>query len=138
MAFTARGQQTARPALDSHDFINLIYKIHMTDNAALGELEHLVLLTVVRLGRDSYGVPIAEELARHTRRPVLLPSIYLALRRLESKGLIKSRLGEPEARRGGRARRHFDVTAAGLRAARESHRTLMSLWQGVEWQAKKA
>jgi DNA-binding PadR family transcriptional regulator len=112
--------------------------MRMTDSAALGELEHLVLLTIVRLGRDSYGVPIAEELGRHTTRPVLLPSIYLALRRLEAKGLIRSRLGEPEARRGGRARRHFEVTAAGLRAARESHRMLTSLWQGVEWQPKKA
>jgi len=98
---------------------------------ALGELELLVLLALVRLGPDAYGVPIVDELTKHTRRPVLRPSVYLALRRLESKGFVKSRLGEPEARRGGRARRHFELTAAGTKALRESQRTLASLWSGV-------
>jgi DNA-binding PadR family transcriptional regulator len=97
----------------------------------LGELEQLVLLTILRLGPDAYGVPIVEELHRHTRRPVLRPSVYLALRRLESKGLIKSRLGEPEARRGGRARRYFELRAAGLARLRESRRILDSLWDGM-------
>ena len=97
----------------------------------LGELEHLVLLTIVRLGAASYGVPIVEELRRHTRRPILRPSVYLALRRLEDKGLIRSELGEPEARLGGRARRHFEATPAALRLLRESQRTLVSLWDGI-------
>ena len=97
----------------------------------LGSLEHLVLLVIARQGSDSYGVTIIEELQRHTAKTVLRPSVYLALKRLESRGLIRSRVGEPEARRGGRARRHFDVTAAGLRALRESQRMLTSLWRGV-------
>ena len=97
----------------------------------LGELEHLILLALLRLGPDAYGVPIVDELNRHTRRPVLRPSVYLALRRLEAKGFVRSRLGEPEARRGGRARRHFEVLAAGRRALKESHRTLNSLWDGM-------
>jgi len=97
----------------------------------LGELEHMILLALMRLGPDAYGVTIVEELGRHTRRPVLRPSVYLALRRLEAKGLIRSRLGEPEARRGGRARRYFEVGKAGREALRESHRTLNSLWDGV-------
>ena len=97
----------------------------------LGELEHLVLLAINRLGPDSSGVPIVEELRRHTRRKILRPSVYLALRRLESKGLIRSRLGEPEPRRGGRARRHFQPTAAGLAALRESQRTLAGLYGGL-------
>jgi len=108
----------------------LIYKIHMTGEL-LGELEHLVLLCVIRLGPESYGVPIVDELRQHTRRTILRPSVYLALKRLEDKGLIRSRLGEPEARRGGRARRHFVATAAGLRALRESQRTFTRLWDGV-------
>jgi PadR family transcriptional regulator PadR len=107
-----------------------IYKIAMTQDA-LGGLEHLILLALVRLGPDAYGVPIVEELSRHTRRPVLRPSVYLALRRLEAKGLVRSRLGDPEARRGGRARRYFEVSAAGRRVLRESQRTLNSLWDGV-------
>jgi DNA-binding PadR family transcriptional regulator len=97
----------------------------------LGELEHLVLLAILRLGDSAYGVPIVDELRRHTRRPILRPSVYLALRRLEEKGLIRSRLGDPEPRRGGRARRHFELRASGLAVLRESRRTLSSLWDGV-------
>jgi PadR family transcriptional regulator PadR len=99
-------------------------------NEPLGELEHLVLLAIIRIGPDAYGVPIVEELRRHTKRRILLPSVYLALRRLESKRLVRSRLGEPEARRGGRARRHFEATAVGVKVLRESQRTLTSLWRG--------
>jgi DNA-binding PadR family transcriptional regulator len=113
----------------------LIYKFAMT-GSALGELEHLVLLCIIRLGPDCYGVPITDELRRHTRRPVLRPSVYLALRRLEDKGLIRSRLGATEAHRGGRARRHFEPTAAGLRVIRESQRTLTSLWNGIAIKGK--
>jgi len=97
----------------------------------LGELEQLVLLTLVRLGPEAYGVPIVDELRKHVRRPVLRPSVYLALRRLEEKGLIRSRMGEPEARRGGRARRYFEPTSLGNRVLRESQRTLAGLWDGV-------
>jgi DNA-binding PadR family transcriptional regulator len=100
-------------------------------NDSIGEFEQLVLLAVLRLGQSAYGVPIAEELARHTSRPILRPSVYVALRRLGAKGLIRSRLGEPEPRRGGRARRYFELEPAGLELLRESRRTLMSLWDGV-------
>jgi DNA-binding PadR family transcriptional regulator len=108
----------------------LVYAINMTP-ATLGELEQLVLLTIIRLGPDSSGVPIVEELRQHTRRPILRPSVYLALRRLEDKGLVRSRLGDPEPRRGGRARRFFEPTAAGLKALRDSQRTLSRLWDGI-------
>jgi PadR family transcriptional regulator PadR len=122
-------------AVPTCDLFILIYEI---DRYAapmpldqLGELEHLILLAIVRLGPDSYGVPIVDELRKHTRRPVLRPSVYLALRRLEDKGLVRSRLGEPEARRGGRARRYFDATPTALKLLRESQRTLTSLWSGL-------
>ena len=98
---------------------------------SLGELEQLVLLTIIRLGPSAYGVPIVDELRRHVRRPILRPSVYLALRRLETKGLIRSRLGDPEPRRGGRARRHFVVEPAAKVLLRESRRTLRSLWDGT-------
>lgn len=97
----------------------------------LGELEHLVLLAILRLGQDAYGVPIVEELRRHTTQTVLRPSVYLALRRLEQKGLISSRLGDPEPRRGGRARRYFEVEPSARRALQQSRRTLTSLWDGL-------
>src|SRR5438132_4039932 len=97
----------------------------------VGELEYLVLIAIVRLGSGAYGVPIIEELRRHTRRPILRPSVYLALRRLEHKGLLRSRLGDPEPRRGGRARKFVELTAPARRELRESRRTLNRLWQGV-------
>jgi DNA-binding PadR family transcriptional regulator len=102
----------------------------------LAELEQLVLLSIIRLGPECYGVPIVDELRQHTRRRILRPSVYLALRRLEDKGFIRSRLGAPEARRGGRARRHFEPTAAGLRALRESQRTFTRLWNGIVLKGK--
>jgi len=102
-----------------------------TPKPPLGDIEQRVLLAILRLGSDASGVPIVRELRRHTRRPILLPSVYLALRRLEAKGLLRSRLGEPEARRGGRARRHFALEPAGKAALREAHQALLSLWRGV-------
>jgi len=97
----------------------------------LGELEYLVLIAVLRLGPGAYGVPIVDELRRHTRRAILRPSVYLALHRLEDKGLLRSRLGDPEPRRGGRARKYVELTAGARRQLRESHRTMKSLWHGV-------
>ena len=102
----------------------------------LGELEQLVLLAVIRLGPDSYGVPIVEELRKQVRRPIFRPSVYLALRRLEAKRLVRARMGEPEARRGGRARRYFEPTALGLKALRESQRTLTRMWDGIALEKK--
>jgi DNA-binding PadR family transcriptional regulator len=97
----------------------------------LGDVEQRVLLAILRLGADASGVPIVRELRRQTRRPVLLPSVYLALRRLEAKGLIRSRLGEPEARRGGRARRYFTLEAVGRAALREARAAALALWRGI-------
>src|SRR5262245_59194121 len=98
---------------------------------SLGELEQLVLLAVIRLGPDSYGVPIVEELRKQVRRPIFRPSVYLALRRLEAKRLVRARMGEPESRRGGRSRRYFEATALGLKVVRESRRTLTRMWDGI-------
>ena len=97
----------------------------------IGELEHLILLAILRLGSTAYGVTITEEISRHTSRPVLRPSIYVALRRLKSKGLISERLGEPEPRRGGRARRFFELEEGALKILRESRSTFLSLWDGL-------
>jgi DNA-binding PadR family transcriptional regulator len=105
--------------------------------APLGDVEQRVLLAIHRLGADASGVPIVNELRRQTRRPVLLPSVYLALRRLEDKGLIRSRLGDPEARRGGRARRFFSLEAAGRAALREAKQAALALWRGVSLDESK-
>jgi len=98
---------------------------------ALGHFELIVLLAVLRVGDDAYGVPIARELEATSGRDVLLGSVYAALDRLEGKGLVSSRMGDPTPERGGRAKRYFKVTAKGLREARETQVTLMRLWSGL-------
>jgi PadR family transcriptional regulator PadR len=76
-------------------------------------------------------LPIAQAIEDSSGREVVQGSVYLTLDRLERKGLVSSRLGEPTAERGGRAKTYFRVTAKGLRAARQAHRTLVNLWNGV-------
>ena len=98
---------------------------------ALGELEHLVLLSIARLEDDAYGVPMLDELRRVTGKKISRASLYVALRRLEAKGLVGSSLGEPSPVRGGRARRYFKLRAAGIRALRLRQRVLLELWDGL-------
>ena len=97
----------------------------------LGNFELMVLLAVMRLHDEAYGVPILDEIESRIGRSVALGSVYAALTRLESKGFVSSRLGEPTAERGGKAKRFFRVTATGARAARGVRRALVSLWQGL-------
>ena len=97
----------------------------------LGHLELLVLLAVMRTGRNASGIPIAREIEDSSGRSVALGSVYATLVRLEDKGLVVSQLGEPTAARGGRAKAYFRPTAKGLREAREAQTTLTRLWQGV-------
>jgi DNA-binding PadR family transcriptional regulator len=105
---------------------------------ALGHLEHLVLLALLRLGDRSYGVPILEEIKARTGREHLRPSVYIALRRLEAKGLVKSRLGDPTPERGGRAKRFFTLTAAGHRQLDLSRAALTAMWPKSAARARKA
>jgi PadR family transcriptional regulator PadR len=97
----------------------------------LGEFELMVLLALIRLGDDAYGVPISREIEQRSGREVALGSVYAALERLEEKGLATSTLGDPTAERGGRAKRYFRITAQGLREVRETQRALESLWRGL-------
>lgn len=97
----------------------------------VGELEHLILLAVLRLGDGAYGAAIFEELEAHASRPILRPAVYTALRRLEAKGLITSEMGEPTPERGGRAKRYFRLEPQAVERLQESRRTLLSLWKGV-------
>lgn len=97
----------------------------------LGEMELMVLLTVVRLGDNAYGVPISTELRQLAQREIALGSIYAALDRLEQKGFVTSSLGDPTPERGGRAKRYFRVTKAGVRALRTTRMALTNLWSGI-------
>jgi DNA-binding PadR family transcriptional regulator len=95
----------------------------------LGEFEHQVLLAILRLGSESYSVPIVLELEERTRREVAPAKVYIALRRLEEKGLVSSRMTEGED--GSRTRRYFAITSEGMDRLRESRQTLVRLWEGV-------
>ena len=98
----------------------------------LGELEQVVLLAVLRLGDEAYAVPILEQIERQAGRRVARGALYTALDRLEAKGCLRSRLGEPLAERGGRARRYFTVTPPAVRALKRSRLALQRMWDGLE------
>jgi DNA-binding PadR family transcriptional regulator len=98
----------------------------------LGEFEHVVLLAILRLGDAAYAIPIREEIESRTERAVARGDLYTALERLETKGMLRSWMSDPLPERGGRSRRYFAVTPAGLAAMRSSRRSLLRLWQGLE------
>ena len=109
----------------------------MTDRSFLGEFELMILLAILHLGDQAYGVPIARELERHRGREVSIGSVYAALERLETKGLIASSLGDPTPERGGKAKRYFRVNREGMRQVNETRRVLTSLWKQVpQWKGE--
>jgi DNA-binding PadR family transcriptional regulator len=99
---------------------------------SIGEFEHMVLLAVLRLGDEAYAVTVRDEILAHTGRDVSRGSIYITLDRLETKGFLKSRFGEPTAERGGRAKRYYALRPVAIEALKESRRALVSLWRGFE------
>lgn len=105
---------------------------------ALGDVEHFVLIALLRLGGESYSVPIMDEIRRRTGREVAKAAIYIALRRLEEKGLLISRIGEATPDRGGRAKRHFRLTPAGAKQLKAARDAFVRMWAGVEHLAPKA
>jgi PadR family transcriptional regulator, regulatory protein PadR len=116
-------------AIDLFDFF-VIMEL-MTSRSYLGEFELMLLLAVIHLGDQAYGVPISRELESHRGRSVSVGSVYAALERLEAKGLVTSSLGDPTPERGGKAKRYFRITKEGLRQVRETRRVLTRLWQAI-------
>jgi PadR family transcriptional regulator, regulatory protein PadR len=105
---------------------------------SLGEFEQLVLLAILQLRDDVYGVPIVNEIERRTGRKVSRAAVYVTLRRLEAKKYVKSWMGEPTSERGGKARRHVEVTAAGRRLLHESRKVMDGMWRGLDPATGKA
>src|SRR5580765_507525 len=103
----------------------------MTAPMNLGEFEQLILLAILRLRDDAYGVTIRAELADRASRIVVPGALYTALDRLETKGLIASRMSDPTPQRGGRAKRHVTVTAAGMEALTRALRAHERLLDGL-------
>lgn len=99
---------------------------------ALGEFEQIVLLAILQIGDGVYGVPIVEEIERRTGRHVAPAAVHITLRRLESKGLVTSWLGDPTPERGGKARRHVKITRTGLEGLRASRKVIDQMWQGLD------
>jgi DNA-binding PadR family transcriptional regulator len=103
----------------------------MSKGDYLGEFEHIVLLALLRLGKQAYGMRIRQEIERRTGRSAAIGAIYATLHRMESKGYVSSWLGEPTAERGGRAKRFFRIEAAGEKALRDSEEALSRMRLGV-------
>jgi len=98
----------------------------------LGDFEHQVLLGILRLGGETYSVPLVEELEERTGREVAQAAVFIVLRRLEGKGLLTSRLDDRAAGESGRVRRYFKPTRLALKRLRETRRALMRLWEGLD------
>lgn len=103
----------------------------MKRRSYLGELELMLLLAVVHLGKDAYGIPISQELEKNRGRKVSIGSVYAALDRLEAKGLITSELGDPTPERGGKSKRYFRITKEGLQQLHETRHILTRMWQSL-------
>ncbi len=99
---------------------------------ALGEFEQQVLLVIMRLGREAYSVPIVAELEECAGREAATSAVYIALRRLEKKGFLTSRLESPEESGEPYPRRYFALTEAALEPLKVARRSLLSLWDGLE------
>jgi PadR family transcriptional regulator PadR len=102
----------------------------------LGEFEQMVLLALVRLGPAAYGATVRREIERCARREVSISAVYTTLERLEQKGLVRSRIGEPTRERGGRRRRHFELLPLGARSLRDAYNALAGMTAGIERRLK--
>jgi DNA-binding PadR family transcriptional regulator len=103
----------------------------MPKGSHLGDLEELVLLAVLRRGEEAHGGSIRAELKEHAGRAVSVSTIYVTLMRLEEKGYARSWKGEPTAERGGKAKRHYELTPAGVQALEQVRDVRARMWDGV-------
>lgn len=97
----------------------------------MGEFEQLVLLAILHLDNDAYGMEARTEIERRTGREVSYGAVYTTLDRLEQKGYVAHRMGEATPVRGGRARKYFRVLPEGRAALRDTQEVLQTMWEGV-------
>ena len=102
-----------------------------------GTFEQAVMVAIVRLGAEGYGRRILNDVQERLARRVSAGAVYSTLDRLETKGLLNSKLAEGTALRGGRPRRYYGVTAAGQRALNASRTATENIWRGLAWPQKK-
>ncbi len=104
----------------------------MSSRDYLGEFEHIIVLALLRLEDQAYGVSVRQEIEFRTKREVSIGAVYATLGRLETKGYVKSRHGDPTPERGGRSKRFFRVTAKGVAAVNRTQCALQSMTEGLE------
>jgi PadR family transcriptional regulator PadR len=102
---------------------------------SLGEFEHLILLAVLRLRDDAYGMRVRREISERTGRDVTIGAVYATLERLETKGLVSAVVSNPTPERGGRAKRSFHVTASGIEAVNRTRQEMASMTEGLVFPA---
>jgi PadR family transcriptional regulator, regulatory protein PadR len=104
----------------------------MAGREHLGEFEQIVLLAIVRLGDEAYGVPIKQDIEQRTGRALTVGALYRTLDRLEEKGYVSSAFSDPTPERGGRSKRYFRIKPLGLRTLRASREALTAMWEGLD------
>ena len=108
----------------------------MAARSQLGDLEELVLLALLRLGKNAYGAAIREELKQRADRAVSVSTIYVTLMRLEAKGYVRSWMGEPTGERGGKAKRYFEIRPEGMDVLEATRTVRDRMWEGVGTEAE--
>ncbi len=98
-------------------------------NKGLGEFEELVLLAVCILGEEAYGISVKQEVEKHSGRSILLGAVHITLYRLQDKGLLRSVMGGATGQRGGRRKRLFTITDAGMQQLRAAQQVRQKMWQ---------
>jgi PadR family transcriptional regulator PadR len=98
----------------------------------LGEFEQIVMLALLRLGADAYGATVCAEIEQRGGRGVSVSAVHTTLERLEQKGLVKSRIGDPTPQRGGKRKRHYEMAPLGMKSLQASYRSIRSMADGIE------
>jgi PadR family transcriptional regulator, regulatory protein PadR len=116
-------------------------KLDLTHNVVvtmIGEFEYLLITAAARLGDEAYGAAIREEIAATTGRSCSIGALYTTVDRLQTKGLLKTWMGEATPQRGGRAKRMIRVTPKGVEAAKDFYDAVTRVSRGVSWAANRA
>jgi PadR family transcriptional regulator PadR len=103
-----------------------------TPPPVLGEFEQIVMLALLRLGADAYGATVCAEIEKRGGRGVSVSAVHTTLERLEQKGLVKSRIGDPTPQRGGKRKRHYEMAPLGMKSLQASYRSIRSMADGIE------
>ena len=104
----------------------------MRRSGPLTDFEQMILLAVVRLGDDAYGVSICDEIEGRVERTISVAATYTALERMEARGFVRSRIAEATPVRGGRAKKHFEIRPGGAAALRGSQNAMARMWEGLD------